>query len=264
MSTRKTLLNVAGITLGGIGILVCLASIIVLWMASARLGRVSESAFSKLDESLVAVRQSTVETRDRVREAKITTEDMEKSLREWTRREAGQRVALRLNVVEKADRVSAIMQQAGVWLDFAESSVGLVNEVLSNGPSTSEPADAPSLDQLIKEIASLRVQLTEAMNEVAKIRERLATGGDEKSSSERIEQAAQFALRVAATLGSMDSRLDGFGERLSAIQNRLQELNSKTRWWIALTTIGIALLILWLAAGQVALCRICWAGWRGT
>jgi hypothetical protein len=261
MNKARSFLDVAGIVLGGFGIVICVAAMVVIWIASARFSQLTENVFGKLDGSLVAVRKRVDQTRDRVRMAKITTDDMEKSFREWTRREAGERVTLQLSLAEKTDQIWAILEQAGAWLEIAESSVGLVNEVLSNRYS-SEQADAPSLDQLLVEIASVRAQLAEAMNVVAGIRERIATAADEPTPRERIQQAAQFTLRLAATLGSVDSRLDKFAMRCSETQNRLQALKAQTTWWIRIASIGVTLLSMLLAAGQVALCRLSWSRFR--
>jgi hypothetical protein len=124
--------------------------------------------------------------------------------------------------------------------------------------------DTTSVDGLIEEIASFRSQLAEATEFVARIHERTAEASEEKSLEERIEQAVQLALRVVATLGSIDSRLEKFENRLSETQKNLQELKTKTHRWILVVTIGITLLMVWMAAGQVALCLLAWNGLRRT
>jgi len=262
MKPRKTLCNVVGISLGGIGIVVCAAAITVLWIATARLGRVTENLFSRMDRSLVAVRQRVVQAQNRVAAAKISTEDIEKSLRDWTRREAGERLALQLNAAEKSERLASTLQQADVWLEVAESSVGLVREMLSIATSTSAPTDTASVDKLMEEIASLRGQLGEATEFVGRIHERITATGDDKSLDERIQQAVQLALRVVATLGSTDSRLGEFADRLSVSQSELQELHTRTQRRILWAASGVTLLIIWMAAGQIALCFLGWRGMR--
>jgi hypothetical protein len=258
----SSLRNLLGISLGGLGVVICVAALVVIWIVRVRVGQLNENVFAGLDRTLVAVGQRVSQTRDRVRDAKLTTADVEKSLLDWTKRRAGERVAAQLNAQEKADRVSALLQQAGDWLEIAESSAGLVNELLSNLPRASEQADVPSLGRLIEEIAAARAQLAEAADVVARIRERIVAVGDEKSRQERIEQAAQLTVRVADTLGSLDSRLEKFGGRVSEVQDRLRELKTRTSWWIRVVTVGVTLLILLMAAGQFALCWLAWNGWR--
>jgi hypothetical protein len=120
MNKAKSLLRVAGVALGVLGVVLCFAALAMLWTASTRLGQFTESVFDRLDKSLVAARQRVIETQDRVEAAKITTQDIETRLRGWTGREVAQRLALRLEAEERTERLETALQQAGVWLDVAE------------------------------------------------------------------------------------------------------------------------------------------------
>jgi DNA repair exonuclease SbcCD ATPase subunit len=262
MGKRGSLQNLVGVSLGGIGIVVCVAALIVVWIVNARLGHLAENIFGKMNQSLVAVRERVAQMQDRLQSAKITTDDVEKPLREWTGHEAGERVALRLNALEKIDRLSAILQQAGDWLEIAESSVGLVNDMLSNDDSTIDQADKSSLEQLITGIASLRANMAEATDVVTGIHERLVAASEEKSRAERIEQAAQLTVRLAATVGSIESRLQNTANKLSDAERQLQEAKARAQRWNRAASIGMTLVILWMAAGQVALFLLSWTGFR--
>jgi chromosome segregation ATPase len=138
----------------------------------------------------------------------------------------------------------------------------LVKDVLSSGVFAIAAADTRLVDQLIEEIAAIRNQLTEATKVVAGIQGRIVAAEDERSTAERIDQAAEFALRLAATLGSLDSRLEKFGKRISATQIHLEEVESTARRWMVVATVGVALVILLMASGQVALCRLAWKNVR--
>jgi len=262
MTIFKRLPSLLALFLGFIGLVGCFALVVGVWIISARLSQVTENLFGKLDGSLVVVRERVAQTHDRVEVSKITTEGIEKTLKDWTKREAGERLALRLNAAEKTERLASTLQQADHWLEVSESSVELVQQALSMGSLAGAPMDTTSVDGLIEEIASFRSQLAEATEFVARIHERTAEASEEKSLEERIEQAVQLALRVVATLGSIDSRLEKFENRLSETQKNLHGLNTKTRRWILVVTIGITLFMVWMAAGQVALCRLAWNSLR--
>ncbi len=90
----------------------------------------------------------------------------------------------------------------------------------------------------------------------------MAEKSGERPLKERLEQAAQLAVRVAATLGTIDSRLDKFTNRLSQTQEALRKLKAKTLRRIWLATFAVMLLILWMAAGQVALAFYGWQSLR--
>src|SRR5262245_56433254 len=106
MRLLKSLLNVAGMIFGTIGVIVCVAALIMLWIVSARLQRVTESLFSKMDDSLIAARERVVQTRERVTAAALTSRDIESALRGWARQEAGQRLILQLHAIEKTERLA--------------------------------------------------------------------------------------------------------------------------------------------------------------
>ena len=264
MTIFKRLLNLLALFLGFIGLVGCFALVVGVWIISARLGQVTENLFGELDGSLVVVGERVAQTQDRVEASKITTEGIEKTLKDWTKKEAGERLALRLNAAEKTEQLASTLQQADHWLEVSESSVELVQQALSMGSLAGAPMDTTSVDGLIEEIASIRSQLAEATELVARIHERTAEASEEKSLEERIEQVVQLAFRVVATLGSIDSRLEKFENRLSETQKNLQGLKTKTCRWILVVTIGITLLMVWMAAGQVALCLLAWNGLRRT
>jgi len=254
----KSFPRFAGISLGSLGIVLCAALAIAVWIVSVRLGRVTENLFSKIDGSLTAVGQRVVQTKDRIAAATIATSDIAETLRDWTKLQARQRLALQLNTEEKTERLTSILEQADDWLEVGGSSLGLIQGMLSIGTPASAAADTTLVDQLIEETASLRTQLAAAMEIVAGLHERFANAGEENLSESQIEQIVPLALRAVATLGSMDSRLEKLSSRISARQNQIQELKSKTLRSILFVTIGVTLLLLWMAAGQVALCWLAW------
>src|SRR5689334_23246681 len=106
MSIRKSLSYVAGVSLGSLGIVICVAALLTIWIVRVRVGQLVERTFAGFDRSLVAVGQRVAQTRDRVQNAKLTTADAAKTLGEWTTRAAGERIAVQLNAQEKVDRVS--------------------------------------------------------------------------------------------------------------------------------------------------------------
>ena len=262
MPSPKSLLRVAGITFGSIGVVICIAAMILLWMASVRLGRVAENMFSKMSGSLDIVRERVIQTQGRVAAAKITAEDIEAALQNWTRQEVAQRIALQLNAREKSERLGSALQQADDWLAVAESSGERIQDLLSINTSMNETGDTTLFDQLIAEIRSLRTQLATATEIVSTVHDRISKTSDEASPEARFEQAARFTVRVVVTLGSINSRFDSIASRVTVAQRRLQELKTSTQWWILVATIGVTLLMLLMAAGQIALCYLAWDRWR--
>jgi hypothetical protein len=260
MSPTKSLLRVAGIALGGFGVLVCVAAAIVLWMASTRFREISDRLFSKMDESLAKVQQRVGQIHERVSAASLYTKDLDETLRDWVTLEAGKRLALQQKAGEISERLTARLQICDVWLDVAESTLAHVEDMMEIDSSTGVPADPSLASQLIAEVASVRSQLAEAMDIVATVQKRAADSSDSDPEETRVGQALALAKRVVVTLGSLDSRLESLTGHLSMAQARLQTLKLDTRWWILVVTIAVTLLVLLMAAGQVALLRLASSG----
>ena len=108
----------------------------------------------------------------------------------------------------------------------------------------------------------MRVQLAEVTEFVEKIQEQTAALSDEEPREERIGRAVKLTLRVIATLNSVVSRLERFATRLLETHKNLQALKIKTIRWIWVVTIAVAILIAWMAAGQVALSWLAWKRMR--
>src|SRR5262245_52124428 len=259
MGPRNRLVGITGISLGGIGIVVCAATMIASWFVSVRIGRLTQTLSSKMDQSLAVVRQRVDRTRDRVAGATTTVKDVTETLRDWGRREAGQQLASRLNAAERTERLASALQQADGWLEVAQSSTERIQDLLSINAATNVSSETTIVSKLTADISGVRAQFADVMDLVAGLRDRIADATDETSAKERIEQAIQFALRVPGILGSINSRLETFEDRLSQIQSQLQDLETRTRRSILVITIGATLLALLMAAGQVALC---WLAWR--
>jgi hypothetical protein len=251
--------KLVAVSLGSLGIVVCLVSIVLAWFAGNRLGRATESLFGSAERALIAVQQRVVHAHEQVAAATDAAADIEKLFLGWINREATQRQVLHQDVTEKTERLASRLQQADLWLEVAESSLGLVREMLTSGTVTSPPEKTAVIDHLIEELASLRAQLTEASELVDRIRERL-TGPISESLETRIEQGTLFTRSVAAKLSSINARVGMVEERLSAAHTQVRDLGARAQRWILVAEIAVTLFLLWMAAGQLAMCWVAGAG----
>jgi hypothetical protein len=147
-------------------------------------------------------------------------------------------------------------------MEFSASGAESVQQALSIMCALGAQIDTGIIDRVIDEIASLRIQLAQATDFVEKLQGQTAATLGEETLEERIPRATQLAVRLIATLRSVDSRLTNFATRLSTTQKNLQALKTRTLGWIQFVTITAATLIMWMAAGQVALSYLAWRSWR--
>ena len=261
MTLLKRILSFLALTLGVLGTIVCLALIIGVWLVNAKLSATTQDLFGQVNDTLAEIRERVPPAQERFEAAKITVQDIEHTLREWTKKEVGQQLSERLELSERTERLASSVQQADQWLEMSEAALELIQRVLS-ASRPSEVDKGKSVGALLEEIATLRTQLSEIEDFANAVHERTTPGGDRKSIRERIEQAAQLAVRAAATLGLIEAGLEELDTKLYQAQLDLQELESSTLRWILIATLVITLLVLWMLAGQFSLCRWAWQGLR--
>lgn len=256
MALRKSVFKIFGVTSGCLGIAVCVALALVCWWASVRLDEAVDRLAEAIERSLAAVRQRAIQIQARIVEAKITTKEIEQSLRQWTRRAARERLELQLDTARATERLTSGLRNIEDWLEFSESALALVQDLRSIQTWAGTPSSTSSVADLTAELGSLRVHLADATSAVAKLDATISGANEEKSLDQRIEQAVQLALRIMGTLTSVDTRLGKQSDRLAAVHDELHELKTTTRRWILIVTSGISMFFLWMAAGQAALCRL--------
>ena len=264
MTRAKQIFAIVALSVGCLGIVVCLAGMVSAWSLSSQLHRTTDDIFATLDGTLETIHDRSVQAHKHIRASKITTDEIATTLKDWTKRKMGRQVAQRLDIDEKTAHLASALQQADHALTVSESAVKLVRQTLLLLNSTGAPTDPATVDRLIEELSSLHSRLDEATRIVADIHDRTSEEIDKKTLKQRLGQAAQLAARVAVTLGAIDSRLEEFTNRLAKTRERIQELQaeiSRNIWYAAIIA---ELLIVWMAAGQVAICLLALlqVGWR--
>ena len=255
MTTTKRFFTITALVLGCLGVLVCLAGMVQAWRISSQLRQTTDRIFEKLDGAVVIARDRTVQMQENVETSKVTAEEIATKIKDWAKRKVEWQVALQLDIENKAERLASVLQQADHYLAVSESSVELVRQTLSWLNSVGASADSTAIDQLAEKLSSLRDRLGEATKMVTGIHDRTAEK-EEKPLGNRLEQVVPLAVSAAATLGKIDSRLEKLVNRLSQTQENLRDLKAGNIRHIWLMTIVGMLLILWMAVGQIALCRL--------
>jgi hypothetical protein len=258
MNRFERLVSFSAILLGSLGVVVCAAAFGVVWWMGSRLTQSNERVFNRIDASIMAVRDRILSAKTRVQESKITTKGVEESVRNWTQEKTSERLALRLECEKKAGQLTTGLREADAWLETSEASVLGIQQIIEVSSTLGARVDAELVDPMLEKLGELRRQLKQSTETADSIRDTMAKAAVGEPLNENFAQVAQFAVRLVATLGQIDTRLDQFTDRLSGTQARGQELKSNTRFWIVAAEIGAVLFVAWMAAGQVCMCRNGW------
>jgi hypothetical protein len=248
-------LNVLAAIFGVLGVVICIAAILVVFFFTARLDRANEVVFGIVDNSFVAVRERVVGAQEAIQEAAITTGDIRQGLTDVARKETGERLASRLQIEKTTEKLARGLDQADVWLEMSDASIQSIQQILVMGKSLGAPVDTEFVAPLLEKLNALRVRLKETTDAVDDISQRAAGIKEDEPINERVEQALELLVRVVATLTELDSRLGESADKLAELQADGQQLKARTDWYILLAKLGSYLLIAWMAVGQVFMCR---------
>jgi chromosome segregation ATPase len=239
---------------GLVGFVICIVAVASAWIVEARINRVTQKVVGAIDDSCVVAGERIAKVQNHVEGLKITAADVERSVTNWSKSIARERLTARVDLDEKAGRLAFGLEQADRWLELTESSAQLAQRALDAASTLAIPVQTEPADRLLEELTSLRNQLTKANETVERLRERYSKAGQEELPDESLHDVTQLIVRVIATLGSIDSRLDSVGERLTEIQHQIRIAERKSLRWLRATAIGITVLVGWMAVGQIALC----------
>jgi hypothetical protein len=187
MPTSKRVFRLLALSFGLLGLIGCSLALVGAWSVGARLRRATEEFFEKVESTAVVVQARFVQVQEHFEASKVTREGIAKSLKDWTKREAVERAAVRLDIEKKTERLASTLQQADHWLELSGSSVELVQRALSMASSAGAPADPAAVDALIEDIAFLRTKLAEATDVVTRIRDSTAEKSGAKPLDQRIK-----------------------------------------------------------------------------
>lgn len=243
--------------LGAVGALVCVAGGLGVWYLELRINRAQERVFSRFDESFEGIERRLVETQNLAAQAKITVDEIRQRVQDWTKKEAGDRLVTKLGVEAKAQQLAAGLHQAELMLELSHETVQYVSQMLETGADLGIKLNTDSIGPLLERIEEINQVLNEAIDAAESLVQQVGEVPGDEASATRAEQVAKIAARLLATFGKIDTRLVSFRERLADAQDSIQRLNAKTHTRILIVAVCATIFLLWMAAGQVCLCR--WA-----
>ncbi|MCC9607821.1 hypothetical protein LOC68_03170 [Blastopirellula sp. JC732] len=256
----KRILSIIGLIFGTIGVIACTVVIFYIWSVSFRLADATVTLFDVGDKMLHGAGERVEQIDSRVQSLKITTNEIEQTAKNWVKKEAAEAVGSKLHVQEKAEALLVELDKAEKWLEITEQSALVMQHGIDVTQSLGLNVDVEPAQKLMTEIDGIQTQLDEGLEIARNISQRVAELGDEKLETNATEQIAKLALRVTATLGLIDGRIEQIKGALQKLEVALYHYEKEVLMWVNLTAWGLTFLFVWLGAGQGALCYL---GWRG-
>jgi DNA repair ATPase RecN len=257
----KRVVWLLALAFGFLGVALCMVGLYAVWALGSWLERTNDKVFAMIDKGLASAQDGVRRVKERVKESRITSTEIGKSLQDWGTMRAKEGLESRREINSRAEKLAGHLQTADSWLETSAESIRAVQQVQELGNSIGAPLDPASIEKVLKNITSLRSRLQQTERTVDGIREFTANKEGE-SEENRLARVTKLLGRILATIGEIDTRLDESEKQLSELQTDARQLKATTSSYILVTTIGCYVLLAWIAAGQAALCLWGWANYR--
>jgi hypothetical protein len=246
---------VTALVFGAVGIAGCVAGAYGVWRVKTRLEEANDKLFEAVDRSLVAVLDRVPLVREKVKQSELTTTEVTERVREWGVKTAQDRIALKLQVEAKAEKLSSHLRTAELRLEASRDAAADVRRMLEVGRRLGGGVDPGSMDAAQDRIESL----LELVRQVDRTVDGVRNFADGDPAEDKVARVTTLLARILLTLSDVDRRLDEFADRLSEVRDRARQVHVTNGEYIVWGSVVCYVLLIWVGAGQAALC---WCGWR--
>jgi exonuclease VII small subunit len=245
---------VVAIIFGVVGIIACIAGMMAVRSLESRAAQSHDRLFQLIDAGLVSAQDMIHRVDERIAEARGTTAELKTSLQSNTTAEAIERLASQVDIQRRADALVARLQSADSALETSLESIRGVRNTLELCDSLGVRMNPASIDRLLEIITSLRSSLRQSRETVDGI-VLVISQPQNKSHEEQVSHVLTLFDRIVPLISKSDELLNDASARVSEVRSDAGDLKTNVSNWIMrIAVIGFVLLG-WIAAGQLALCR---------
>jgi hypothetical protein len=249
----RRLVSLLALTLGSVGLLACIAGIYGVWLLKSRLEQANEKVGVGLDKGLASIQDRVRHAQRRIQDSEISASAMSQQLRAWSAEKARERLVTQLDIEARANRLAAQLQSADAIMESSTDLVQGSREILVIANQLGASVDPVSLESVLDILDDARSKLQEAERSVSEM-SKLVAVKDGISEQTRLTGTLKLVTHTLVTIGGIHARLDQAVAGLSELQTEAKLLSARMSNYIFFAAILACLLLLWVAAGQAALC----------
>src|SRR4051794_4999173 len=91
------------VALGVVGVAACAAGVYEVWSVRSRLDRANDRIFARLDDGMASARDRIRRVQTRIRESRVTADEIGRGVKTWAADTAEERAAARVEIDRRAD-----------------------------------------------------------------------------------------------------------------------------------------------------------------
>ncbi len=249
------------ILLSVLGLLLCLAGIVGVWIVKSRVKAIGNAAFSAADDSLNfvnakidRVQQALDKSRQRVGWISNAAERLKDETAD-ARKESEP-------LLQALDEVFQQLKAAESWLDSCHavaSSVSRVSEAVVSSEYAASHEDAAGI-AIAQRIQELSESVADALAKLQSVRQELVDLRDTGKLARKV--VVTVVVHVAdldGKLANLSARLEKFDGKVAHAKVSVAELRLKVHWWIRIAAVALTVLMAWFGVSQIGMIG---RGWR--
>jgi chromosome segregation ATPase len=266
MAIARRSLGLGTLLLSILGLTVCLAVIVGVWMVKSRVDAVSDAALEAADRSLAFVDDKLGQVEEILKRGQQPVTLLSTAAKRLQRQEPEAKEEIMSLLRQLDDTVFQELKSAESWLDSAHAiAVGVdsVSEAVVTSDYAATRQDtvgmalAERLRQCSESLAEILAKLQLLREEVVQLRNTAVVSR---------EVAARLVARVADVDGKMNRLASGINRldvRVAEIRANVGDLKQKVPWWTTVAAMLLTLLPVWFTVTQIVMALQGWRWMRG-
>ncbi len=244
-----------------VGLLLCLAGIVGVWMVKSRVKAIGNAAFSAADDSLDfvnaksdRVQQALNKSRQRVGWISKAAERLQDETADARKESEPLLLAL--------DEVFRELKAAESWLDSCHavaSGLSRVSEAVVSSEYAASHEDSAGI-AIAQRIQELSESVADALAKLQSVRQELVALRDTgKLARTVVVTIVAHVADLDGKVANLSARLEKFDSKVAHAKASVAEVRLKVRWWIRIAAVALTVLMAWFGVSQIGMIG---RGWR--
>ncbi len=267
MTIAQRSVGLGTLLLSILGLAVCIAVIVGVWMVKSRVEDVSNAAFEAADKSLALVNDKLGQVEEILKRGQQPVTLLSKAADRLRRQEpeANEQAALLLRQLD--DAIFQELKSAQSWLDSAHAIAAGVDRVFEAVVSSDYAATrqdtvgialAERLQQSSESVSEMLDKLKSLRGEIVHLRDTAVVSRDVAA------RLVALVVDVEEKMNRLASGIEKLDARIAEIRVDVGDLKQRVSWWTTAAALLLTLLPVWFAVSQVATANLGWKLMRGT
>src|SRR5262245_55825497 len=145
----RRIVGLVALVLGLVGVVACGAGAYGVWRVQSRLEQTNDKVFDGVDRGLTTAQERIPVARERVKQAKITADELNEALPRWATKKTQERIVAELEINARAEKLAGHLHEVDLRLDASTMAVRDVRQLLELAQDLGAEVDPALTDSVL-------------------------------------------------------------------------------------------------------------------